>query len=183
MEKGLTAFVSMFFMASALGMDAFSMSLGIGLKKIRSKRILSIGLIVGAFHIIMPFFGLLLGKFISIQIGEWTTLLSGILLFLIGAHMFFQAFQIERNHVFSPNGIGPFLFAFTVSLDSFSVGLSLGIREVETLIMIILFGVTSMCLTWLGLAIARKVTGYLGKYGEMFGGSILAAFGLFFIFH
>src|SRR5699024_11301843 len=77
---------------------------------------------------------------------------------------------IERNHVFSPNGIGPFLFAFTVSLDSFSVGLSLGIREVETLILIILFGVTSMFLTWLGLAIARKVSGYLGKYGEMCGG-------------
>lgn|SRR5699024_7666502 len=183
MEKGLTAFVSMFFMASALGMDAFSMSLGIGLKKIRWKRIMSIGLIVGVFHIIMPFLGMLLGKIISVQIGEWTTLLSGILLFLIGAHMFFQAFQMDRDYVFSPTGIGPFLFAFTVSLDSFSVGLSLGIREVETLILIILFGVTSMFLTWLGLAIARKVSGYLGKYGEMCGGSILATFGLFFIFN
>src|SRR5699024_8364498 len=119
MEKGLTAFVSMFFMASALGMDAFSMSLGIGLKKIRWIRIMSIGLIVGVFHIIMPFLGMLLGKIISVQIGEWTTLLSGILLFLIGAHMFFNAFKMVREYVFCPTGFGSFLFSFHVCFDCF----------------------------------------------------------------
>src|SRR5699024_791533 len=111
------------------------------------------------------------------------TLLSAVLLLLRGAHMFFQAFEIGIDYVFSPTGIGPSVFAFTVSLDSFSVGLSLGIRKVEMLVLIIIIRVTSMFLTWLGLAIALKVSGYLGNYGEMCGGSILATFGLFFIFN
>lgn len=65
-----------------------------------------------------------------------------------------------------------------MSLDSFSVGLSLGIFGARTFLTIIVFGVVSMLLTWLGLLLGRRVQGWLGSYSEALGGSILLAFGI-----
>ena len=62
-----------------------------------------------------------------------------------------------------------------MSLDSFSVGLSLGIFGARTFLTIIVFGVVSMLLTWLGLLLGRRVQGWLGSYSEALGGSILLA--------
>ncbi|MUV37401.1 putative manganese efflux pump MntP [Lentibacillus sp. JNUCC-1] len=72
--------------------------------------------------------------------------------------------------------------AFSVSLDSFSVGLSLGITGFQTVMAIVMFGFVSMGLTLSGLLLGRKARSVLGVYSEMLGGSILCAFGLYFIF-
>lgn len=50
-------------MAFALGMDAFSVSLGMGMASIRLKQIVKVGLTVGLFHIWMPLIGMLTGNF------------------------------------------------------------------------------------------------------------------------
>ena len=65
-----------------------------------------------------------------------------------------------------------------VSLDSFSVGLTLGIYGAQIVIVLACFGITATILTWLGLLIGRKVQGWLGSYSEALGGSILFAFGI-----
>jgi len=179
----LQEIVSLFLMAAALGMDAFSVSLGMGMQALRLKRIALIGLVIGLFHIVMPFIGIVLGTYLSARFDDWAELLGGLLLVGIGAQMFFSAFrQDEDRTAFQPVGFGLMLFAFTVSLDSFSVGLSLGMSKAKTLLVIGMFGVTSMLLTWTGLFLGRKVRGFLGAYSEILGGSILSAFGLYFIF-
>lgn len=175
-------YISIVIMALAIGMDAFSVSLGLGMQRMRLKKIAYIGLVVGIFHIIMPFIGIIVGKLISAQIGQWTTLAGGLLLFGIGAHMLFSAFNHEIGKVIQTTGTGLFIFAFSVSIDSFSVGLSLGLSEVQTALTLILFGVSSMVLTWGGMLIGRKVRGFLGAYSEILGGSILCGFGLYIIF-
>ncbi len=174
--------VSLIFMAAALGMDAFSVSLGIGMQRLRLKRIALIGLIIGLFHIGMPFIGILLGKAISVQIGHYTTLAGGLLMVGIGAQMFFSAFNHEIKKIVQPVGIGLLFLAFTVSIDSFSVGLSLGISGVKTAITLLMFGAVSMMLTWCGMLLGRKVRGLVGAYSEFLGGSILCAFGLKILF-
>lgn len=174
--------VSLLFVALALGMDAFSVSLALGMQEIRLKRMAFIGIVIGLFHIILPFLGIIIGQFLSSQVSHLTTLVSAILLVVIGANMFFSAFHLDMKKISSPYGFGFVLLAMTVSVDSFSVGLSLGLSGVKVAIAIILFGVTSMCLTWIGLLLGRNVQGFLGAYSEMFGGSILIAFGLLIIF-
>ncbi|ASK62074.1 hypothetical protein CFK37_07815 [Virgibacillus phasianinus] len=182
-EEHLGELVSLIFMAFALGMDAFSVSLGMGMQRIRLKRIAYIGIVIGIFHIIMPFIGIVLGKAISGQIGDVTVFIGSLLLFAIGAQMFFSAFNHEAKKFIQPTGIGLILFAFSVSLDSFSVGLSLGMSGVKTFIALLLFGGASMVLTWIGMIAGKKVHGILGVYSEMLGGSILCAFGLLLLFH
>jgi manganese efflux pump family protein len=175
-------FISILMMAVAIGMDAFSVSLGLGMQKVRLKRIAFIGIVIGLFHIIMPFLGIVVGKLISGQIGDWTTLAGGLLLFAIGAHMLFSAFNHEATKVVQTAGFGLLILALSVSIDSFSVGLSLGLSEVKTALTIILFGASSMVLTWAGMLIGRKAQGLLGAYSEILGGSILCGFGLYIIF-
>lgn len=174
--------VSLLLLAGALGMDAFSVSLGLGLQKLRLKRIATIGLVIGGFHILMPYAGILFGQVISGRFGEWAELLGGMLLCGIGAQMFFSAFREKEEMIFQPAGFGLFLFAFTVSIDSFSAGLSLGMSQAKTLLVIGAFGFMSVLLTWIGLLLGRKVHGFLGRYSELLGGSVLAGFGLYSIF-
>ncbi|MFC0525226.1 manganese efflux pump MntP family protein [Pontibacillus salicampi] len=170
--------ITLSFMALALGMDAFSVGLGMGMIPLRLRRILLIGLVVGAFHIMMPFTGMVLGRFLSNQLGDVTTIAGGALLVILGIQMFRSSIQKERAPVFTPVGFGLLIFALSVSLDSFSVGLSLGMFGVRTVLTLILFGLMSTLLTWIGLLLGKKVQGILGAYSEMFGGSILCAFGM-----
>ncbi|GGM32702.1 putative manganese efflux pump MntP [Paraliobacillus quinghaiensis] len=174
--------VPLIIMAIALGMDAFSVGLGMGLQLLRLKRIFFIGITVGLFHIIMPFIGIVLGNFISTKLEDIAVLAGGLLLFTLGIHMVLQTFQAERKSPMKPIGIGLFLFAISVSLDSFSVGLSLGMSGVKTFIALLLFGGFSMALTWAGLLLGKRARGLLGVYSEMCGGIILCAFGLRIIF-
>ncbi|MFA1822692.1 manganese efflux pump MntP family protein [Virgibacillus oceani] len=174
--------VSYIFLAFALGMDAFSVSLGLGMQRMRLKRVAFIGLIIGLFHIFMPFLGIVLGKVISTQINELTALVGGMLLVAIGVQMFFSAFNHEAKKIMQPIGTGLILLAFGVSIDSFPVGLSLGISGVQTAMALLLFGAISTLLSWLGMLAGRKMQGFLGVYSEILGGSILIGFGLNLIF-
>lgn len=174
--------ISLCFMAIALSMDAFSISLGMGMQEFRLKRIAIIGIIFGLFHIIMPFLGIMLGKAIFSQLGHFAVLASGLLLVGIGLQMILSAINYNFTKVIQPVGVGLFVLAFTVSLDSFSVGLSLGMSGVKTTVVLFTFGFFSTWLTWLGMMLGRKVRGVLGVYSEILGGSILMAFGLYFLF-
>lgn len=174
--------ISLIFMAIALGMDAFSVSLGAGMQQLRLKRIAMIGFVFGIFHIILPLIGIILGKFISLQMGHFAALAGGLLLIAIGTQMILTAFNHEIKKVIKPFGFGLLFLALSVSVDSFSVGLGLGISGVKTVIALFLFGVVSTVMTWMGFLLGRKVRGLLGVYSEILGGSILCSFGLKIIF-
>ncbi|RCW77446.1 manganese efflux pump MntP family protein [Saliterribacillus persicus] len=166
----------------ALAMDAFSASLGIGLQPIRLKRIFMIGLIIGVFHIIMPLLGLILGTLISSKLESIALLGAGLILCAIGVQMILHRFFSEHKIIPAPVGTALLLFALSVSLDSFSVGISLGLSGTKTLIAILMFGITATLFTWCGLIISKKTHHYLGNNSELLGGSILFAAGLHLLF-
>jgi putative Mn2+ efflux pump MntP len=174
--------VSLLFLAVALGLDAFSVCLGIGMQRIRLKRMAEIGIVIGLFHLFMPFLGILTGKLLLGPVGEWAEMGGGLLLAGIGFHMFFQAFQKEEENFLKTVGVGLWVLGFSVSIDSFSVGLSLGIAGAHLLLALVLFCTVSMVMAWLGLLFGRKVQSFMGAYSEMLGGSILIGFGLYALF-
>ncbi|MFC4321892.1 manganese efflux pump MntP [Litchfieldia salsa] len=178
----LGEFLTLFIMAFALGMDAFSVGLGMGLMRLRLRQIFYIGVVIGIFHILMPLVGMGIGRFLSDQFGTIATYLGGILLLILGLQMIVSSFKEEESRMLTPEGAGLFIFALGVSLDSFSVGLSLGIYGARTVVTILMFGVVSMFLTWAGLFLGRRVQGWFGSYSEALGGSILFAFGIKLLF-
>ena len=65
MSEMVGEIVTLILMAFALGMDAFSVGLGMGMYKLRLRKIFNIGITIGLFHVWMPLLGLVAGKFLS----------------------------------------------------------------------------------------------------------------------
>ncbi|WP_374120540.1 manganese efflux pump MntP family protein [Neobacillus sp. PS3-40] len=169
-------------MAFALGMDAFSVGLGMGMYRLRLRQIFKIGITIGIFHVWMPLVGMFAGKFLSERFGTLATYLGGGLLILLGVQMIWSSIKKDQKTIITPVGMGLLVFALSVSLDSLSVGLTLGIYGAKTIMVVLCFGVAATVLTWCGLLIGRKVQGLLGVYSVALGGSILLAFGLKLLF-
>ncbi|PMC37437.1 hypothetical protein CJ195_11825 [Bacillus sp. UMB0899] len=177
-ESMVGELLTLLIMALALGMDAFSVGLGMGLIRLRFRQIFYIGITIGIFHIWMPLVGMLIGRLLSDTFGTIATLLGGTLLILLGIQMVFASFKKDEDPFITPVGFGLIVFALSVSLDSFSVGLSLGIYGAKTFLTVAIFGLVSMVLTWLGLLVGKRVQNWLGSYSEALGGTILLAFGI-----
>ncbi|WP_040206977.1 manganese efflux pump MntP [Neobacillus jeddahensis] len=178
MSEMVGELITLIVMAFALGMDAFSVGLGMGMYKLRLRKICYIGLTIGFFHVWMPLVGVLAGKFLSEKFGIFATFIGGVLLIVLGVQMIWSTIKEGEDKVISPAGFGLLLFALSVSLDSFSVGLTLGIYGAKTIMVILCFGIVATVQTWAGLLLGRKVQGWLGTYSEALGGAILLAFGL-----
>ncbi|HHY20295.1 MAG TPA: hypothetical protein GX525_00100 [Bacilli bacterium] len=170
--------VTLFIMASALSLDAFSISLGMGMLGLSHYRMAKISVTVGLFHLFMPLLGILLGKLVSQYVGVLATVLGGLMLLVLGSSMFFSSFRQDDMTYMKPVGVGLLIFSLSVSVDSFSAGLSLGILGARTVVTIVAFGVIALIFSWLGLFLGSRFQRYVGHFGEMLGGMVLIAFGL-----
>ncbi|CAM3458483.1 manganese efflux pump MntP family protein [Marinicrinis lubricantis] len=180
METG--QLVTILFMAMALGMDAFSVGLGIGMKGVRLLDILKISTVVGMFHIIMPVIGIATGRYLGGLLGSIAIITGGGLMVVLGLHMIYSALKGDEVRSFNHQSLlGILLFAFGVSIDSFSVGISLGIFASDLLLSVFTFGVFGGSMSLIGLYLGRRVHAWLGEYGEVFGGAILFVLGMKFI--
>lgn len=174
--------LTLFVIAVALGMDAFSLGIGIGLRGIRLLHILKVSLVVGLFHVIMPLAGMFMGSFVSSLLGDIAIFAGGALLVLLGSHMIYSALKGENEASFNDQTLwGLLIFAFSVSMDSFSVGISLGLFSTDVVMAVLLFGLFGGLMSVMGLWIGRRASMWLGVYGEALGGVILLMFGIKFI--
>jgi len=168
--------------AVALGMDAFSLGIGIGLKGIRKLDILKLSFVIALFHVLMPLAGMYTGQYVSTLLGDVATKAGGALLLLLGGHMVYSSLRGEGAQSFDHRTFwGMLVFALSVSIDSFSVGVSLGMFATDILLTVMLFGLLGGLMSILGLMLGRRVSRGLGEYGEACGGVILFAFGVVFL--
>ncbi|MCQ2010782.1 MAG: manganese efflux pump [Sporolactobacillus sp.] len=172
-------------MSVALGMDAFSVCVGMGMTVFRLRKAAWAGIWIGLFHMLMPLIGMTLGRLLSARFGAITEMAGGLLLLLIGLQMILSlARRNETQSGFAyTSDASLLLFALSVSIDSFSVGLSMGLFGAEVLAAVIMFGLTSMAMAWTGFYIGRKTGKYFGRYGEALGGIILFVLGLKLLLH
>ncbi|WP_123042316.1 manganese efflux pump MntP family protein [Cohnella candidum] len=174
--------IAILLMAIALGMDAFSLGIGIGMKGVRLLDVLKLSSVIALFHILMPLGGMVTGQYVSSLLGGVATSAAGALLLLLGGHMVYSSLRGEQvESIDHRTGWGLIVFSLSVSIDSFSVGVSLGMFSGHLLFTVLMFGLFGGLMSVLGLLLGRKVGRSLGGYGEAFGGVILFAFGLLFL--
>lgn len=176
--------VTLVIMALALSMDAFSVCLAMGMAKPKLRQIAKISMVIGLFHAIMPLIGIFIGEMLSEHFKTIANIVGGMLLVVLGGQMIIECLQKKNKRIIlvQPKGIGLIIFALSLSLDSFSVGLSLGVYGGKMLITILIFGLVNLFLSWAGLLIGRKTHKYFGLYGEALGGIILLALGFRMLF-
>jgi putative Mn2+ efflux pump MntP len=177
--------VAIAIMAVALGLDAFSLGVGIGMKGIRLLHVLQLSLLIAFFHVLMPLLGLVTGSYVGQLLGQVTSYAAGGLLLLLGGHMIVNSFRSDGDgpKVWDHRTFwGMLLISLSVSVDSFSVGVSLGMFVNNILLTVLAIGACGGLMSITGLLLGRHVSRGLGSYGEALGGAILLGFGLLFIF-
>ncbi|WP_310550786.1 manganese efflux pump MntP [Paenibacillus glufosinatiresistens] len=173
-------------MAVALGFDAFSLGVGIGMRGIRLLHVLQMSLLIAVFHVVMPLLGLFTGEYVGHLLGRVAGAAAGGLLVLLGGHMVVNSFRpgdeegaraIDHRKLW-----GMLLISLSVSIDSFSVGVSLGMFVSNVSLTVLAFGAAGGLMAIAGLLLGRRASRKLGSFGEALGGAILLGFGLLFIF-
>ena len=169
-------------LAVALAMDAFAVSIasGIAIKEIRIKHSLIIASWFGFFQAIMPLLGWLSGvklqRFIT-EIDHW--IVFG-LLFFIGSKMIYEAFQIEDvENRSNPMDIAVlFSLSIATSIDAFAAGVSFALLNIQVVEPIIIIGIITFIMSFIGVWIGDKGTHFFEKKMEVAAGIVLIAIGV-----
>ena len=162
-------------------MDAFSLALIYGTEGIKRKDKLTLSIIVGILHFVMPLIGLSIGSFITSKIIFKHEILEGIILSLIAIEMLISSFK-EKEHNFLISMPGFLLFGLSVSIDSLTVGIGLPATTDKYFLSSVIFSITSFIFTLLGLNLGNILNQKYGKISTIIGGVILLILGLVHIF-
>ena len=173
-------FFTVIIAALSLSMDAFALSLALGTLNYNKKKILTISIIVGIFHFIMPLLGNLVSEKLLTTLPLNTDILAGAIFMLLSVQMLLSSLKENQvNALEKP--ISYFLFAFTVSIDSFSLGIGINAISTKHIYVSTIFMFTSFIFTLIGLLIGKKISKYLGKYAILFGSVLLFILSLHYL--
>lgn len=165
--------------AVSLSMDAFSLSLAYGMAGVNKKQVRNLSLTVGLFHFFMPLLGMFLGSLILKRFTFDYDFLIFLILAFIGVQMILESFKKKEIKPLKKFEI--IMFALAVSIDSFSVGITLTDINENYLISAICFSLASLIFTFAGLSLGNKIAKLVGKLSTIIGGVILVIIGLMFI--
>ncbi|BDZ68923.1 membrane protein [Methanobacterium ferruginis] len=171
----------MFFLAVGLAMDSFSVSITRGMiLKCNLKYAFIIALFFGVFQALMPVAGWLAGEQLAVLVKLWAPWIAFILLLIIGGKMVYEglshAEEDEICQIFSIKDI--LILSIATSIDAFAVGVSFAFLNTPILLPILIIGLVTFALSFIGVYIGKRV-GHLfeGKI-EVLGGVILIGIGL-----
>lgn len=166
--------------AISLSMDAFSLSLAYGTLNLPSRKIFVLSLIVGIYHFFMPIFGRLIGNLIFNYIPIKPDIIVLVILVFIGINMIIDTFKKEDCDK-SIDNLGIILFGFAVSLDAFSVGITLPNITNQYLLSSIIFSICSFIFTYAGLLLGSKINKIIGSLSTLIGGIFLILVGILYV--
>jgi putative Mn2+ efflux pump MntP len=163
--------LSIFLIGLALSMDAFSIAISIGISKIEAYKLILIPVVVGVMHFIMPLIGAFLGDQIFNLININPKFVVSIILFYLAILMFLDRKNEKSSKISSVLSI--FLFAFSVSIDSFSVGIGLSGLTDNYFLAFLTFAICSSCITYMGLILGKYSVKILKEKAVYLGVAIL----------
>lgn len=172
-------------LAIALGTDAFSLCVGIGLAGVNRRQIVLISMTVLIYHVAMPLIGWLVGEFAGGLLGRVASIAGSLLLVYLGVKMVWETWrhrleQMPATVNFSIGGL--LLLGASVSMDALSVGFTLGTQKVNLLLTAGLIGVVAGIMTFTGLVFGRFLGGWIGEKAQLLGGLVLVGIGAKMIF-
>lgn len=152
----------------SLAMDSFSLSLCMGSFNISPKRGLFFSSVVAMFHFLLPLVGKVVGNSLeAIMNIDANRLLFFIFLFL-SFELFIQLISKDEKY-FAFSLISLILLAFSVSVDSLTIGIGLSNIISVPIIGSIIFSLIAFFFTILGLIIGKYSYKKMGKIAGMIG--------------
>lgn len=179
--------------AIVLGLDAFSLSMGMGLKGVTRSFELKFASTVGVLHVLMPLIGLSLGVAVGRFLGVWAARVGAAILAYIALDLLIKgyrqikprAFKFSERQAILSSAEGEertasdwwsiLVLAVSVSIDALTVGFGLGTLRVPIFLTVIIMGATAASMTIAGFIGGRIFSRLVGSYAQIAGGIILLA--------
>ena len=171
--------IEVLFLAVALSMDAFAVSIGLGSKEKSGGLALKAGLFFGVFQALMPFLGYLGGRGILGWTDAYASFIAFGLLAAIGAKMVYEGMQegIEEDIKAITNKM-MLVLAVATSIDAMAAGFSLTLLHVNAYLACLIIGMTTFAFSWAGVLIGARSGTWLEGRAEIFGGIVLILIGI-----
>jgi putative Mn2+ efflux pump MntP len=168
--------------ALGLGMDAFSVAIGVG----ASFGVVSLGAVFrlsscfGLFQFLMPVAGWFAGVTVAnINAGYGHWIAFG-LLSLVGGKMIMESYdgRAKVNTTDPTKGLSVLILSVATSIDALAVGFSFALLKTPVLYPSIVIGIVAFGMTVCGMLFGEKFGKIFGKRAEIFGGLLLIGIGL-----
>lgn len=167
--------------ALGLAMDAFAVSIasGVSLKCFKANLAFRVALFFGGFQAIMPLIGWLAGSSFSQHIEAYDHWIAFGMLSVIGGKMIYESTVIaEVESKCDPqNLLILFGLAIATSIDALAVGLSFSMLNVSIIEPVLVIGVITFVLSFVGVYLGDKFGSFFENKMEIIGGIILILIG------
>lgn len=165
----------------SLSMDTFSLSLSLGTISSKNNLIKILPFLVGIFHFFMPLLGNIIGLALINFLNLASNIILGTVLIVLAINLAIHYIKDEDANI-SLNFLGIFIFALSVSIDSFSIGLGINDITHNYFLASIIFALCSAAFTYLGIIIGKYSSKLIGKYAIILGILLLLFLGIFHLF-
>lgn len=176
------SFVTIILVAIGLGVDAFSVAIGIGASSEKKSwaPALRLAMAFGLFQFVMPIIGWMAGLTVVEIIGSFDHWIAFALLALVGGKMIHEGFEKENDGEKDDKTRGwPLLMlSIATSIDALAVGFSFSILKMPVVFPSIVIGIVCFLMTVTGMIFGKVLAGLFGKKVEIFGGLVLIAIGV-----
>jgi putative Mn2+ efflux pump MntP len=171
--------------AFGLAMDAFAVSIGVGLTlgRVDRRQTFRLAWHFGLFQALMPVAGWLAGMSVERWIAPFDHWVAFLLLAAIGGKMVWEAVhhrdEGQERVVCDPTrGMSLVVLSVATSIDALAVGLSMGLLRQEVWYPAIVIGLVAGGMTVIGLQLGQRFGILLGRRMEVVGGLVLIGIGL-----
>jgi putative Mn2+ efflux pump MntP len=175
-------FPSILIIAVGLGMDAFSVAIGIAAvtRTASYGPAFRLSFHFGLFQTLMPIAGWFAGMTVAPVIEGYDHWVAFGLLAYVGGKMIVESFrEQEKIHREDPTkGLSLVMLSVATSIDALAVGLSFAFLKIPILYPSIIIGVVAFIMTMIGMVFGEKLGGLMGKKVETIGGVILIGIGV-----
>jgi putative Mn2+ efflux pump MntP len=170
--------------ALALAMDAFAVSLGLGmsLKPATGGQTFRLAFHFGLFQFLMPVLGWAAGETLVRHIEKYDHWVAFALLLAVGGRMIFGSLSPEKDldqeRSDPTRGVSLLVLSVATSLDALAVGLSLAALRVDIVFPAVVIGIVAFGMTVVGMKIGPALGRVIGRRAELLGGVVLIVIGI-----
>lgn len=168
--------------ALGLAMDAFAVSItsGLTIKNLKIKYAFRIALFFGLFQAFMPLIGWLAGLSLKDFISGFDHWIAFGLLCFIGCRMIYESIKIESSEreINQLNVYFLLVLSVATSIDALAVGISFAFLMISIVTPIIVIGIVTFLLSFIGVFIGNRVGHFFEGKFEIIGGLILIGIGI-----
>lgn len=174
--------VTIILLAVGLGIDAFSVAIGIGAanQKKSWSPVLRLAAAFGIFQFVMPLIGWLAGSTVVEMIENFDHWIAFGLLVVIGGNMIREGFEKESDEARpdQTRGWPLLLLSIATSIDALAVGFSFSVLKAPILYPAVIIGAVCFVMTAVGMIFGKALARIFGRKVEILGGLVLIGIGV-----